>query len=53
MRGRGVMLTDASNRELDEINALAQQARAERGELGSDGFELPGSAVLRCSPAMR
>ncbi len=38
--GRSVMLTDASNREIDEINALAQQARRARGELGRDGIEL-------------
>lgn len=31
---RAVMLTDASNAELDHINALAQRARAESGELG-------------------
>ncbi|HLI33278.1 MAG TPA: MobF family relaxase [Solirubrobacteraceae bacterium] len=31
---RAVMLTDASNAELDRINALAQQARAANGELG-------------------
>ncbi len=39
------MLTDASNRELDEINALAQRRRAERGELGSQPVELRGSSV--------
>ena len=32
--GRSVMLTDASNDELDRINALAQEHRAQRGELG-------------------
>ncbi len=37
---RSVMLTDASNRELDEINALAQQRRAERGELGSQPVDV-------------
>ncbi len=32
--GRTVMLTDASNKELDRINALAQEHRAQAGELG-------------------
>ncbi len=31
---RSVMLTDASNIELDRINALAQERRADAGELG-------------------
>jgi conjugative relaxase-like TrwC/TraI family protein len=38
---RLVMLTDASNAELDRINALAQERRAEAGELGSRSVELP------------
>ncbi|HEY4996434.1 MAG TPA: MobF family relaxase [Solirubrobacteraceae bacterium] len=38
---RTVMLTDASNAELDQINALAQAHRAQAGELGSDRVELP------------
>jgi hypothetical protein len=38
---RSVMLTDASNVELDRINALAQQQRAQAGELGTDRVELP------------
>jgi conjugative relaxase-like TrwC/TraI family protein len=37
-----VMMTDASNVELDRINALAQRHRLEAGELGSDRAELPG-----------
>lgn len=38
---RTVMLTDASNVELDRINALAQAHRAQAGELGADRVELP------------
>jgi len=37
---RTVMVTDASNVELDRINALAQQHRANAGELGADRVEL-------------
>ena len=40
--GQAVMITDASNNERDRINAMAQQRRAEAGELGSDRVELPG-----------
>jgi conjugative relaxase-like TrwC/TraI family protein len=40
-RERLVMLTDASNVELDRINALAQERRAEAGELGARSAELP------------
>jgi conjugative relaxase-like TrwC/TraI family protein len=39
---RTVMLTDASNVELDRINALAQERRAQAGELGAHQVELPG-----------
>jgi conjugative relaxase-like TrwC/TraI family protein len=38
---RTVMLTDASNVELDRINALAQEHRAQAGELGAGRVELP------------
>jgi conjugative relaxase-like TrwC/TraI family protein len=38
---RTVMLTDASNVELDRINALAQAHRAQAGELGTEVVELP------------
>ncbi|HUA74315.1 MAG TPA: MobF family relaxase [Solirubrobacteraceae bacterium] len=38
---RLVMLTDASNAELDRINALAQERRAQAGELGARTVELP------------
>jgi ATP-dependent exoDNAse (exonuclease V) alpha subunit len=38
--GRTVMLTDASNLELDRINALAQEQRAQAGELGARQVEL-------------
>ena len=40
--GRAVMITDASNKERDQINAIAQQRRAAAGELGSHQVELPG-----------
>ena len=39
--GRTVMLTDASNEELDRINAMAQEHRAANGELGQDRVALP------------
>jgi conjugative relaxase-like TrwC/TraI family protein len=39
---RTVMLTDASNVELDRINTLAQERRAQAGELGAHQVELPG-----------
>lgn len=38
---RLVMLTDASNAELDRINALAQERRAQARELGARSVELP------------
>jgi conjugative relaxase-like TrwC/TraI family protein len=38
---RTVMLTDASNAELDRINALAQEQRARAGELGAHKVQLP------------
>lgn len=40
--GQAVMITDASNAERDQINALAQEHRARAGELGSHQVELPG-----------
>ncbi len=40
--GASVMITDASNKERDQINALAQEHRARAGELGSHQVELPG-----------
>lgn len=40
--GQAVMITDASNRERDQINAMAQERRARAGELGSSRVELPG-----------
>jgi conjugative relaxase-like TrwC/TraI family protein len=39
---RTVMLTDASNVELDRINVLAQERRAQAGDLGAHQVELPG-----------
>ncbi len=40
--GRAVMITDASNKERDQINAMAQERRAAAGELGAHRVELPG-----------
>jgi conjugative relaxase-like TrwC/TraI family protein len=40
--GRAIMITDASNAERDQINAMAQERRAAAGELGSDRVQLPG-----------
>ena len=40
--GKAVMITDASNKERDQINAMAQERRAAAGELGSHRVELPG-----------
>jgi conjugative relaxase-like TrwC/TraI family protein len=40
--GRALMITDASNAERDQINAMAQERRAEAGELGAQRVELPG-----------
>jgi len=40
--GQAVMITDASNRERDQMNAMAQERRARAGELGSNRVELPG-----------
>jgi conjugative relaxase-like TrwC/TraI family protein len=37
-----VMLADASNAELEAINAAAQERRAQAGELGSHRADLPG-----------
>ena len=42
------LIADASNREIDRLNARAQHLRAERGELGADELgadELPLSSV--------
>ncbi len=39
--GGTVMLTDASNAELDRINALAQQRRVDARELGGDRVQIP------------
>jgi hypothetical protein len=40
--GQAVMITDASNLERDQMNAMAQQLRAQAGELGAHRVELPG-----------
>jgi conjugative relaxase-like TrwC/TraI family protein len=39
---QAVMITDASNLERDQMNAMAQQRRAQAGELGAHRVELPG-----------
>jgi ATP-dependent exoDNAse (exonuclease V) alpha subunit len=39
---QAVMITDASNKERDQINAMAQERRAQAGELGAHRVELPG-----------
>jgi conjugative relaxase-like TrwC/TraI family protein len=39
--GQAVMITDSSNEERDQINALAQERRAQAGELGSHRVNLP------------
>jgi conjugative relaxase-like TrwC/TraI family protein len=39
--GRTVMLTDASNEELDRLNMQAQEYREREGELGNDRAKLP------------
>lgn len=39
--GQAVMITDASNQERDQINAMAQERRAQAGELGSHRVNLP------------
>jgi ATP-dependent exoDNAse (exonuclease V) alpha subunit len=41
--GKVALIADASNREIDRLNARAQHLRAQRGELGLD--ELPLSTV--------
>jgi conjugative relaxase-like TrwC/TraI family protein len=40
--GQAVMITDASNMERDQMNAMAQDRRAQAGELGAHTVELPG-----------
>ncbi len=40
-QGKTVMLTDASNKELDKINAKAQALRAQAGELGATRANVP------------
>ena len=39
---RAVMITDASNLERDQMNAMAQERRIETGELGAHQVDLPG-----------
>lgn len=36
------LIADASNREIDRLNARAQHLRAERGELGQHEIPVPG-----------
>jgi conjugative relaxase-like TrwC/TraI family protein len=40
--GQSVMITDASNMERDQMNAMAQERRVQAGELGAHEVELPG-----------
>ena len=40
--GQAVMITDASNTERDQLNAMAQERRALAGELGAHRVPLPG-----------
>jgi ATP-dependent exoDNAse (exonuclease V) alpha subunit len=40
--GQAVMITDGSNAERDTLNAMAQDRRAQAGELGSHTVQLPG-----------
>lgn len=42
MEGKTVMITDASNKELDRINEQAQALRAQAGELGAARANIPG-----------
>jgi conjugative relaxase-like TrwC/TraI family protein len=39
---KAVMITDASNLERDQMNAMAQERRAQAGELGTHRVQLPG-----------
>ena len=39
---RAMMITDASNLERDQMNAMAQERRVQAGELGAHTVELPG-----------
>ncbi len=56
-----VMITDASNHELDQLNKQAQQHRADAGQLGPQEVALPdrpyglraGDEILFTSPAPR
>ena len=40
--GQAVMITDGSNSERDTLNAMAQERRAQAGELGAHRVQLPG-----------
>jgi conjugative relaxase-like TrwC/TraI family protein len=40
--GQAVMITDGSNNERDTLNAMAQERRAQAGELGAHRVQLPG-----------
>ena len=40
--GEAVMITDGSNNERDTLNAMAQERRAQAGELGAHRVQLPG-----------
>ena len=47
-----VMITDSSNEERDEMNALAQDRRAQAGELGQTASSCPASPTAS-RPATR
>ena len=44
------LIADASNKEIDRLNARAQHLRAERGELGHREVPLP-TATTACAKA--
>lgn len=44
--GRTMMLTDASNTELDDLNQRAQEYRDLQGELGNDRVQLPDTPYM-------
>ena len=51
-RERVVMITDASNDELDRLNQHAQELRAAAGELGEERVQLP-DRTIRSRPGRR
>ncbi len=45
------LIADASNQEIDRLNARAQHLRAQRGELGHHEVQLPRRPLRRCAKA--